>query len=266
MKKTISKQYLQKQKQVDSFVQEITKANSLVIVSIKGMPSKQFQEIKKSLRSIASVKVAKKNIMTRTIDNLKKEGIDNLKEAIKENCAFIISNKEGFELALELNKKKIPVFAKAGQIAPIDIEVKDGPTDLVPGPAISELGAIGLEITVENGKIAIKKAKVVVRKGAIIKENVSSILQKLGIQPFSISLETVAIYDVKRGKVYDNISINPEEIQKSLIECSTKALGFAQRIKYYCKETVVYFLVKANSEAKYLTKYNTQLNLQEDKA
>ncbi len=237
-----------KEKQVHELVEKIKKARTLMIVSVKALPSKQFQEIKKSLRQDAHIKIAKKNIMLRAIKSVDKQSIMGLENYIKENCAFAISDIEGYELAGILLSKKTPVFAKAGQIAPSDIEVKDGPTNLVPGPAISELGALGIQISVEGGKIAIKKAKVVVKAGEAISAAVCALLQKLSIQPFSIGLAPVAIYDVKTEKIYSEININPEESRKELIFAAGKALGFAQKIGYFCRETISYFLARANME------------------
>ena len=145
-----------KVKAVKDLAEQISKAKTLMIVSIKGLPSKQFQDIKKSIREHANVKVAKKNIMLRAIKELKKESILALEKYISENSAFVISDMEGYELAGILSTKKNPIYAKAGQIAPEDIEIKEGPTDLVPGPAISELGAFGIQVAVEEGKISIK--------------------------------------------------------------------------------------------------------------
>ena len=143
--------------------------------------------------------------MLRAIKAVGKESILVLENHINENCAIAISETEGFELAGILLSKKTPVYAKAGQIAPADIEVKDGPTSLVPGPAISELGALGIQISVEGGKIAIKKAKVVVKAGETISANAAAMFQKLNIQPFSIGLKPVAVYDVWPQIYFDGV-------------------------------------------------------------
>ena len=50
---------------IKDLVEKIKTAKTLMLVSIKGLPSPQFQEIKKSLREHALVRVAKKNIMLR---------------------------------------------------------------------------------------------------------------------------------------------------------------------------------------------------------
>jgi len=246
-----------KQKQVNSIAEQIKNSRTLMIVSIRGLPSKQFQDIKKSLRGNAKVKVAKKNIMLRAIKKIGKDSILPLEAQIQADSALVISDLEGYELAGILSKKKIPISAKAGQEAPEDIEVKAGPTDLVPGPAISELGALGIQIAVEDGKISIRTPKVVVTKGKIINQETASLLQKLGIYPFSAGLEPVAIYDYKDEKIYTNININSEEAREKLIYSANKALGFAQKIVYYCRETVGYFLAKANAQQKQI---NNKIN------
>jgi len=243
-----------KEKNVSELAEKIKNSRTLMLVSLKGLPSRQFQDIKKSIRKEAFVKVAKKNIMLRAVEKIGKESIVPVEKFINENCAFVISNSEGFELAGILSQKKNPVFAKAGQIAPEDIEIKAGPTELVPGPAISELGAIGLQISVENGKISIRTSKVVVKKGNVINEAAASILQKLNIQPFKVGLEPVAIYDVKEEKIYTDIKVDSDKISQELREYSAKALGFAQKIIYFCRETIGYLLARANSHGDALLK------------
>lgn len=250
MKKTQSHQL--KEKQVKDLAEQIKNAKTFMIVSIKGLPSKQFQAIKKSIREHATINVAKKNIMLRAIKDIGKESILSLGKYIKENSAFAVSDIEGYELAGILAKKKNPVFAKACQVAPEDIEVKAGPTDLVPGPAISELGSLGIQVAVEGGKISIKAPRVVVNKDGVINEATASLLQKLHIQPFKVGLEPLVIYDVENEKIYTGIKIDPEGLTEELKTASAKALGFAQKIIYYCKETVGYFLAKANVDGQAL--------------
>src|SRR3989338_2139053 len=242
-----------KGKQVDELVDLINSSKTLMIVLVKGLPSKQFQEIKKSLRKDALIKINKKNIISRALKKFGKESITPLEKYVDADIALVLSNLEGYELASLLVKKRTRVYAKNGQIADADIEVKEGPTDLVPGPAISDLSALGIQISVEGGKIAIKAPKIVVRKGEEIKENVASILQKLKIQPFKVGLKPLIFYDLVNEKIYDNIDIDSDKFTKELIKTSIKALGLARKIGYYCKETISYFLVKASREGEILT-------------
>ena len=247
---TARKSHPIKEKAVNTLAEKIKTSTTLMVVSIKGLPSKQFQEIKKAIREHAFVKVAKKNILRRAIEQLDEKSILPLEDYVEENSAFVISDYDGFELAGILNTKKTPVNAKTGQEAPVDIEIKAGPTDLPPGPAISELSSVGLQVAVEDGKLSIKKSRVIVKEGETITANVASILQKLHIQPFTVGLEPKAVYDVKEKKIYKDIKIDSEEARLNLISASSKSLGFAQKIAYYCKETIGYLLGKANLNAK----------------
>ncbi len=260
-----TKTHKAKAETVKKLAEKIKNSKTLMIVSIKNLPSKQFQNIKKSLRGKAVVRVAKKNIMLRAIKKFGKESLLPLEKQIQENSAFVLSDIEGFELAGILSKEKTPSSAKAGQIAPEDIEVKAGPTSLVPGPAISELGALGIQISIEEGKISIKAPKVIIKKGGEINEGAASILQKLDIHPFNVGLEPIAIYDVQTEKIYSNIKINSEETIEELKIATGKALGFAQKIIYYCKDTIGHFLAKANSEQETLAKLKPKEEIKEEK-
>jgi len=249
---TTSKSVKVKEKQVKEIAKNILDAKTLMIVSIKGLPSKQFHAIKKAIREHASVKIAKKNIMIRAIKEVGKESILGLEEYITADSAFVISDSEGYELAGILASKKTSAYAKSGQTAPGEIEVKAGPTDLVPGPAISELGAFGIQIAVEDGKISIKADRVIAKEGDNITGALASLLQKLNIQPFTVGLEPKAVYDVEDEKIYTELRIDPEGYAEELRVAASKALGFAQKIVYYCKDTISYFLAKANAECEKL--------------
>ncbi len=244
-----------KEKDVNNLADSIKKSKTLMVASIKGLPSKQFQNIKKSIREYAEVKVAKKNIMMRALKTADVSGLD---EYVGADCAFVISDLDAYELAGILAKKKTPVFAKAGQVAEDDIEVKDGPTDMVPGPAISELGALGLQVAVEDGKIAIKAPKVVITKGQTINENAASIFQKLNIMPFNVGLNINVAYDVASKKIFTELKIDPEGYTEDLKQAAGKALGFAQKIVYICKETIGYFLAKGNAHGNALAKFDVE--------
>ena len=266
IEKSHSRHHPVKEKAVNKLVDKMQHAKTIMVINIKGLPSKQFQEIKKAIREYAEISVAKKNIIIRAIEKFGKKSIVPLKKNILENCALAISDMEGYELAGILSQKKTPVAAKAGQEAPEDIKVMSGPTDLVPGPAISELGAIGLQVAVEGGKLSIKKSKVVVTKGQTINETTASILQKLNIMPFTVGLEPLAVYDVQEEKIYTDIKVDSEKARASLINAAGKSLGFAQKIIYYCKETIGYLLAKANADGNALGKLKPKEESKEKEA
>ena len=56
---------------------ELLKKKTVMVISVKNLPSAQFQDIKKKLRSIAKVRMARKSIVNRALE---KTGINELKE------------------------------------------------------------------------------------------------------------------------------------------------------------------------------------------
>lgn len=250
---------------VSELVDLIKNKKTVLIASIKSIPSSQYQEISKRLRGKAVVKVPKKSIIFRALDNSGIEEIKKLKSQIKDSTAILFSDTDSFELAAELVSKKSPAKAKPGQIAPSDIEIPEGPTDLIPGPAISELGSLGIKIQIEKGKIMIKEPKVIVKQGEKISQGAAEMMNKLGIKPFSIGFIPIAAFDTKEGKVYLEIKIDKEKTLKELKEAFGKAFGFAVGIGYASEDTIRFLIGKAAMQEKALEKLlNTQNKSQEE--
>ncbi|MBI2448989.1 50S ribosomal protein L10 [Candidatus Pacearchaeota archaeon] len=223
----------------------INKYKTIMVCSIQNLPSSQFQSIRKTLRDICIIKAFKKNIVVRAIDSIKNDKISKLKDIIEANCVLLFSEKDPFELSAILNDSKTSSFARAGNTAPMDITIEPGPTELVPGPAISEFGALGIKIAVEDGKISIREPKTIAKKGEEINGKAASIMMKLGIKPIFIGLEPLAAYSRKDNVLYKDIKVDRAETLSELREIYSKALAFAVSISYACRETISYLLFKA---------------------
>lgn len=244
----------EKKQAVKQLAEAMKEVNTIMLVSSKNVPASQFQKISKALREKANVQVAKKSTVLRALDETKFNGIDSLKAHVQADYALLLSNTDGFELSGWLTENKNPIAAKEGQIADADITIEEGPTDLVPGPVISELGALGLQIMVEDGKITIRKTKVAVKKGEKVSAGAASIFQKLGIKPFMIGINPIAFYDKKSGKIYVDVKIDKKKMLEDVLLANAKALGFAINIAYSSKSTIGMLLAKANAHANALSK------------
>jgi large subunit ribosomal protein L10 len=241
----------EEKKKIVSELGKLIKENKTIFVaSIKNIPGGQFQEIVKTLRGKAVAKVPKKNLMFRAIDKSGNAEIKDLKEKIKEDVVILFSNIDSFELASELVKSKRPAKAKPGQIAPMDIEIPEGPTELVPGPAITELGALNIPIQITGGKIHIKQAKVIAKQGEAISKGASELMSKLGIKPFTIGFIPICSFDNEEKRLYVGIKIDPEEAISELQNAFGRALPFAVEIGYVTKETITFMIGKAASHEK----------------
>lgn len=240
----------EKQATVKELAEKMKKARTILIASMRGLPSSQFHDIKKKLRGTAELSVAKKKAVFRAIDMTEKGALLHLKKEITADFVLFFSAMDPFELSGVLADSQSPTKARTGDLAPEDIAIEPGPTDLVPGPAISELSSVGLRVAVKEGKIEIMQGAVVAKKGAVIKENVAAVLSKLGMAPMRVGFIPVAAYDAKDDKVYVGITIDKAGTLETLREMISKSLGFAAKIGFPTKETISYFIAKAAGEEK----------------
>jgi large subunit ribosomal protein L10 len=254
----------EKKKLVVELSNLIKNKKTILIASIKDIPSSQYQEIVKKLRGKAIVKVPKKNIIFRALDSSGNEAIKKLRDHIKENIAILFSDIDAFELAVELISKKSPVKAKSGQESVKDIEIQEGPTDLIPGPAITELGVLGIQIKIEKGKIHIKEPKIIVKEGEKISAAAADIMNKFDIKPFSVGFIPLAAFDTKEGKLYLDIKIDKEKTLKDLKTAFGKALPFAVEIGYISDDTIKFMIKRAGAEGKALERLAPKEKVKEE--
>lgn len=247
-KKKVSDVPEYKKKAVQDLINKMKDNRTVLVASNKSLPGGQFHQIKKKLRGKAEVKVAKKSLVMRAMENFGKESMKELEKCIGADVALFFSKLDAFELSGLLTDNMSPSKAKAGDIAPEDITVEPGPTELVPGPAISELGSVGLKVVVENGKLSIKQGATLVRAGEEINAKVASVLGKLNITPLKVGFDPVGAYDSEDDKVYIGIRIDKEGTLESLREAIAKSLNMSVNIQYINDKTIGYFIAKAGLE------------------
>ena len=226
----------------------LMRKKTVMVISIKGLPSAQFQDIKKKLRSKAKIQVVKKSLVNFALDHCGIKELHGLVQYVDDSTAMLFSDSDTFEISGILAEEKSPSKAKAGQIAPSDIEVKAGPTELLPGPDISALSAVGLIPKVEDGKIAVMQDKVIVKEGEEIKEAHASIMAKLDIIPFEVGVEPVAAFDGEDKKVYIDIKIDRVGALAELEDSYSKGLAFAVELGIVNSESLDFILGRAGVE------------------
>jgi large subunit ribosomal protein L10 len=243
-----------KTRMLNDLVKLIKESSTVIISSLKGMPSAQFQKIRKKLKGKATIKVIKKQIMARAMEAASKErGEEHLKDIeryLEEGSAVIFSQVDVFELASVLADERVSVKARAGQAALHDIEIEAGATDIPAGPMISDFGNAGIKIAIEGGKIVVREQKVLVKQGGKISDVAAGILGKLEILPFTIGLEPIAAFDAKTGKTYAGIKIDKHETLENFKRASADARALAISINYPAVEIIGLLLAKASMQEK----------------
>jgi len=247
-------------------------AKVLAVVGFEGLPSVQFQEIRKSLREDATVLVTKNSLTKIMLEELKqkKPHISDLEPYLKGQTAIIYSSKiNAFKLAMSLEKSKKKAPAKGGEIAEEDIIVPAGETSFKPGPVVGEMQKVGIPAAIDKGKVVIKKDAVVVKKGNVIPKDLAQMLSRLSIYPVTVGLDIRSAWE--DGYVFkkESLLIDSEMVIKDLVQAIRSSMILAVEKEYFTKETAPLIVSKAarvglalSLEIGYPTKENISLLIQ----
>jgi len=183
------------------------------IVDLVNIPAKQLQEMRKSLRGKAVLRMAKKNLIDLAFEdcNAEKTNIVDLSEHMDGQVALIATEMNPFKLYKILEDSKTSAPAKPGTIAPEDIIVPEGDTGFEPGPFLGELQQVGIPAKIDKGKICVQKETVVVAAGEEVSKQVAATLSRMDINPMEVGIDLKAVYE--EGSVYtsDLLAIDEEK-------------------------------------------------------
>jgi large subunit ribosomal protein L10 len=222
-------------------------------VNMQNLPAKQLQKMRATLRGKVELVMTKRRLMRLAIEKSKAEkpGIESLLEYMVGMPALLFTKDNPFSLAkvLKANKSNAPI--KAGQLAPIDIWVKEGPTPFSPGPVIGELGAIGIKAGIDAGKVKIMKDSMVVAKGKEVSKKIADVLLRLGVEPVEIGLDLTAVFENGEIITKSILFIDEKEYIEKLALAHSETIAVALEIGYVNDETIKLMLAKsqANAEA-----------------
>ena len=228
------------------------------VVSIRGLPAAQFQQIRKKLSGVAQIHVSRGKLIKMALDQVGKDvqGLGQLEELVShDQTALICSNQNPFALYRTLEKNKTHLAAKGGEISPEDIEIKAGETSFKPGPIVGELQKAGLPASIEGGKVVIKKDKLLVKKGDVIAPAIASALTRMEIFPLVAGLEVKAMFE--EGLLFrkDVLQVDDAKMLSDLAAASRQALSLAVKSRYFTPLSVRHLLGDAHKNAVNLSVY-----------
>jgi len=239
----------EKMRKVKRLAEEIKKHRVVGVLSLHKIPASALQKIRGELAGKAKIKVERKNIIKFALEN---SGMSDLVSFLGSQAAVIMTDMNPFKLYAFIRKKKTKAAAKPGDIAPSDIIVPAGPTDLPPGPAISALQKVKIAARVEGGKISVARDCLVAKAGDKISTDLASALSMLKIKPMEIGLDIEAL--MEDGMVYkkDVLAVDEEKVLSDIKFASSQAFNLSINIAWVTKETIEPLLIKAFTEAKTL--------------
>jgi len=239
-------------KEIFSDLQNLLRKYSVVAVAdLQKVRSSQIQEIRKKLRGKAELIVAKNTILQKASENLasEKSNVDKFANSLSGSKVLIFTQMNPFELIVFLNKNKVRVPAKGGDIATGEIMIPAGNTGLQPGPVISEFNEAKVQTRIEGGSIFVAKDTVVASKGDVISTKTASLLSKLGMKPMEAGLGLSYAYDNGLVLGPNDLAFDLEQMRSQFSTAARLAFGLALEANIMTRETAPAILGKAYRQA-----------------
>jgi len=227
---------------------KLIKSHKIIgVASLHGLRARQMQELRKVLRGIATIKVAKNTLMKKAIELVinEKPDIEKLIPHLKGQNAFLFSNENPFTLALTLEKYKVLAEAKPGDIAPNDIVISSGNTGITPGPIMSKFSAFKVPVKIEEGSIWVTKDTVVARKGDVISADLADLLKRLGIKPIEVKLSLKVAYFDGHTLTSEDLYLDLNEHKVQIANAYKAALAICESSSFITPESAPLIFRKA---------------------
>lgn len=240
-----------KKEEVSELKELIDSYDVVGIVDLLNIPAKQLQEMRKSLKGKAVIRMSKKNLIDLALEdcNANKDNVTELSEHMDGQVAVIATEMNPFRLYKILEDSKTAAPAKPGAIAVDDIVIPEGDTGFEPGPFLGELQQVGIPAKIDKGKIVVSKETVLVKAGEEVSKQVASTLSRMDINPMEVGIDLKAVYE--EGAIYtsDVLAIDEEQTLADIQSAFTKAFNLSVYAAIPTEETISAIISSAYTKA-----------------
>jgi len=150
---------------------------------------------------------------------------------VRGNVGFVFTNGELPEIRTKITEQKVEAAAKAGSQAPVDVVIPAGSTPLEPTKT-SFFQALSIPTRITKGTIEIINDVHLLVPGQRVNLSQASLLQMLGIRPFSYGLKVTTVYD--EGSVYPSSVMDwtDDDVLQKFFRCVSHVTALSLAVRY----------------------------------
>jgi large subunit ribosomal protein L10 len=240
-----------KRQEVADLADLIDKYESVGVVSIAGIPSRQLQAMRRDLRGSAELRVARNTLLVRALDGADGD-VAELTEEVDGQVGLIGADANPFGLYRQLEASKTPAPINAGEVAPNPIVIPEGDTGIDPGPFVGELQTVGAAARIMDGSIQVTEDSTVLEEGEEVSQTLANVLGELEIEPKEVGLDLRTVY--ADGILFepDELAIDIDEYRADVEAAAAAGQNLSVNAAYPTAQTAGTLLGKASTEAKSL--------------
>jgi len=238
-----------KEAEVEELVAVLERYDSVGIIDVQGIPSRQLQQMRADLHGTAELRMSRNTLIQRALERVE-EGLEELVPSVSGHVGIIGSDDNPFGLFQQLEASKTPAPIGAGEVAPNDIVIPEGDTGMDPGPFVGELQTVGAAAQIMEGSIKVTEDSTVAEQGDVVSEDLAAVLDELGIEPKEVGLDLRAV--VSDGVLFEaeDLDIDLAAYEADLKAAAARGRNLSINAAYPTAQTVGALLAKASGEAK----------------
>ena len=246
----VRKNILKKQKVVQELVELLSSGKTIAVADVTGVPARLLQEARKGTHDKARIKVVKKRLLLRALEQLKGKipNIEGLEEHVDGQVAVIVSDEDPFRLFKMFKQYVEHLPVKPGAIAEEDIIVPKGVSG-VPAPMIADIKAAGIPSKVSKGFVEVTEEYVAVKAGEQVPANIAKALALLDVKPITATVKINAAWNEGMVFTRDVLDVSVEQILADMARAATQALNLAVNAGYPTKKSMPLLVAKAYMNA-----------------
>lgn len=236
-----------KREEVDELTDILESYESVGIVSISGIPSKQLQDMRRELHGSAEVRVSRNTLLRRALGET---GNEDLTEFVSGQVGIIGTDDNPFSLFKSLEESKTPAPISAGEVTPNEIVIPEGDTGVADGQFIGDLKQAGVDSRFMDGSVHVTERTVALETGETVSDSLASVLNALGIEPKEVGLDLRAV--ISDGVQFDpeDLDLDVEEYRDEIAAASSQAFNLAVNAAIPARGAVESILATAGSNAR----------------
>ena len=240
-----------KREEVAELVEFLERYQSVGIVDVAGIPSRQLQSMRRGLHGSAEIRMSRNTLTVRALEEVD-DGLEELTDYVSGQVAFVGTNDNPFGLYKQLEASKTPAPISAGEIAPNDIVIPEGDTGVDPGPFVGELQQVGAAARIMDGSIHVTEDSNVLEAGEPVSEELEGVLSELGIEPKEVGLDLRGVFSEGVRFEPDELAIDVEEYRADVASAAAAARNLSVNAVFPTAETTPTLLANAAGDAKAL--------------
>ena len=240
-----------KREEVDALVELLSGYDSVGVVDIAGIPSRQLQQMRKGIHGTAELRVSRNTLLERALEEVG-GGLGQLTEHVSGQVGLIATNDNPFGLYKELEASKTPAPINAGEVAPNEIVIPEGDTGIDPGPFVGDLQQVGAEARIQDGSIVVLSDSTVLEPGEEVSADLANVLSELGIEPKEVGLDLRSVYSDGVLFAPEELAIDVEEYRADVQSAAAAGRNLSINAGYPTASTAGAMLSKGAGEARSL--------------